>query len=243
MVLKDGLAGLTVLNLNGNQLQILPPEIGCLIKLETLSIDNNRLIELPKEIGLLPRLSSLSLAGNKISKLPREMTYLYTLESLILIDNRLKDVPMLLSCRGLKHFDVSLNKIHSFDVRVLHWKIPSFFFERNPLQKPVKKQPKSKGGGYYIQPHSLKELAMRFIALKVPSQHVCDDTLRGKLRAMGTCAACKKPFHEECVDAVEFMDMFHGKNTINVPVQRQLCSEVCFMKNPRYYHQEKDLED
>jgi internalin A len=84
---------LTVLWLNGNLLKTLPPEIGHLNKLTTLNLSKNRLTVLPTEIGQLTNLTVLSLGNNQLTALPKEICQLTNLEKLSLYNNRLTTLP------------------------------------------------------------------------------------------------------------------------------------------------------
>ena len=64
------LISLKELFVNGNQIASLPSEIGDLSKLERLDISNNRMTTLVDDIGLLTRLEVLQASGNPINKLP-----------------------------------------------------------------------------------------------------------------------------------------------------------------------------
>ncbi|MDQ1591242.1 MAG: internalin [Pyrinomonadaceae bacterium] len=81
------------LNLNGNQLTELPPEIGQLTTLRDLHLDRNQLTELPPEIGQLTGLTHLSLNGNKLAQLPSEIGQLTGLTDLYVSDNQLAWLP------------------------------------------------------------------------------------------------------------------------------------------------------
>ena len=63
----------TVLHLDGNDLDILPSEIGQLTNLVRLNLNNNQLTALPPEIGQLSSLRWLSLENNNLSTLPPEI--------------------------------------------------------------------------------------------------------------------------------------------------------------------------
>jgi hypothetical protein len=95
----------TVLSLDDNELQTLPPEIGNLVALTSLSLDDNELQTLPPEIGNLVALTSLNLADNELRTLPPEIGNLVALTELDLSENRLVALPAeignLLALEGL----------------------------------------------------------------------------------------------------------------------------------------------
>lgn len=64
------------LHLNNNKLKALPEEIGDLNNLIDLQVKDNQLVELPVRIGELVRLKKLIFCGNQISKLPPSMAFL-----------------------------------------------------------------------------------------------------------------------------------------------------------------------
>lgn len=84
---------LRTLCLNGNHLQKLPDEIGCLPFLAMLSVDDNALTSFPRTIGRLRSLRILSARNNRIAGLPHTILDLNGLEYLCLANNRLKSVP------------------------------------------------------------------------------------------------------------------------------------------------------
>src|SRR5437588_428875 len=79
----------TKLNVHGNNLTTLPPEIGSITYLKELNLNRNWLKTLPREIGGLMALRTLDLSHNQISKLPREIGRLTRLTSLDVGDNQL----------------------------------------------------------------------------------------------------------------------------------------------------------
>ena len=99
--------GVTELDLAGQGLTTLPPEIGKLTQLKKLMLgryiidedDNyiasieNSLTELPPEIGQLTALETLDLSGNQLSSLPGEIGQLTALETLSLSGNQLSSLP------------------------------------------------------------------------------------------------------------------------------------------------------
>ena len=95
--------GVTTLNLWGNQLTALPPEIGKLTSLTELNLSDNQLtalcpsdnqlIALPPEIGKLTNLTELNLWGNQLTALPPELGKLTNLAELNLWGNQLTALP------------------------------------------------------------------------------------------------------------------------------------------------------
>ena len=110
-LVKHGTAGLLspgsplkVLDVSGNRLTALPPELGRL-RLERLDLSDNRLATLPRAMGRLrpsalfafflggePHLT-LDLSGNRLTDLPPELGRISDLVVLDLSDNRLTDLP------------------------------------------------------------------------------------------------------------------------------------------------------
>ena len=65
--------GLKVLNLNRNQISVIPERIGETSSLVNLYLNSNRVEEIPVEIAQLPNLEILQLDSNLLSDLPREI--------------------------------------------------------------------------------------------------------------------------------------------------------------------------
>lgn len=82
---------LTALYLNNNKLQHIPPAIGQLRRLTHLDLSGNELTELPAEIGMLVNLKQLWLFDNHMEDLPHEIGYLHQLDMLGLEGNPLHD--------------------------------------------------------------------------------------------------------------------------------------------------------
>ena len=81
------------LDLGGNELTGLPPEIGQLTNLQTLKLRGNQLTGLPPEIGQLTNLRTLDLGGNQLDALPPEIIQLTELVGLDLGGNELTALP------------------------------------------------------------------------------------------------------------------------------------------------------
>ena len=97
----------TELDLSGQELTALPPEIGNLTQLKKLILGKyeydedgnivdtigNKLSYLPKEIGLLNQLEEFQIVTNQLSSLPAEIGELSNLQSLYLNSNQLSSLP------------------------------------------------------------------------------------------------------------------------------------------------------
>ncbi|MHC4742837.1 MAG: leucine-rich repeat domain-containing protein, partial [Planctomycetota bacterium] len=81
------------LDLSGENLTSLPPEIGQLRKLTVLDLQNNYLTSLPGEFAQLKELAELDLSSNDLSSLPTEIGQLINLTLLRLSYNNLTSLP------------------------------------------------------------------------------------------------------------------------------------------------------
>ncbi|MGB3291353.1 MAG: COR domain-containing protein, partial [Phormidesmis sp.] len=115
--------GRPTLDLAGENLSELPPEIGKLTNLKTLVLGRwdkkqgslgNNLSALPDEIGLLQELRSLFLYGNQFIELPEAVAKLSKLRSLSLQDNQLTTLPdWLAELTELRSLNLSGNQLSS----------------------------------------------------------------------------------------------------------------------------------
>lgn len=83
---------LEVLNLSGNQLNSLPPDLGRMHRLEVLFCSDNQFEAVPEVLGECPRLSMVGFKANKIRTLPAAALP-PALRWLILTDNQLEALP------------------------------------------------------------------------------------------------------------------------------------------------------
>lgn len=135
VVLSKSLCHVTVLNLDYNDLQCLPPDISRLSALRVLSATGNKLRELPESIGKLENLQALHLNENCLQELPMCLSNLWHLEildavgneidswnmglaecllELRLDENKLTSLPVSLSCmKNLKVLELGENNIVS----------------------------------------------------------------------------------------------------------------------------------
>jgi internalin A len=86
-------SGQRKINLSGNGIKELPPQIGQLTNLTSLDLRNNSLTALPESIGELSNLISLDLRNNSLTTLPNSIGQLTNLTSLGLKNNSLTTLP------------------------------------------------------------------------------------------------------------------------------------------------------
>ena len=115
--------GATQLNLSGNQLTSLPPEIKLLKKLTTLDLSNNQLTSMPTEIKLLKKLTTLKLHRNQLTALPPEIKLLKQLTTLDLSNNQLTSLPPeIAQLKQLTTLDLSNNQLTSMPPEIAQLK-------------------------------------------------------------------------------------------------------------------------
>mmetsp|Transcript_14193 Transcript_14193/g.19776 ORF Transcript_14193/g.19776 Transcript_14193/m.19776 type:complete len:463 (+) Transcript_14193:57-1445(+) len=85
---------LMVVDLRGNFLETVSPDIQRLRMLEELYLDSNKLKEIPSQLANIPSLRVLSCSRNKITKIPKELTILPNLTKLDVSYNLITEVPV-----------------------------------------------------------------------------------------------------------------------------------------------------
>ncbi len=106
-------------SLRGEELSILPPEIGSLTTLETLDLSDNNFTNLPREISRLKNLQRIDLSHNRLRALPKEFSCLVNLKSLFLGRNKLKKVPASIGkLISLNELDLSHNTIKYLTITI-----------------------------------------------------------------------------------------------------------------------------
>ncbi|MBD2611264.1 leucine-rich repeat domain-containing protein [Nostoc punctiforme FACHB-252] len=114
------LTNLQTLSLSSNQLSSLPPEIVQLTNLQSLILSNNQLSSLPPEVVQLTNLQTLSLSRNQLSSLPPEVVQLTNLQSLILSRNQLSSLPPeVVQLTNLQSLILSRNQLSSLPPEVV----------------------------------------------------------------------------------------------------------------------------
>lgn len=108
------LSALEELDLTGNALAALPPEVGALTGLRVLALNGNVLAALPAAIGRLARLERLELNNNMLGALPPELGRLSSLEELCVSGNPLGALPPALGAlRNLATLDASVCRLRA----------------------------------------------------------------------------------------------------------------------------------
>src|SRR5690606_27169663 len=92
-VYLNGEGFIVELHVQGQNLEVLPQEIGQLINLEVLNLYENQFTSIPSEIGQLTNLISLRADENQLTSIPSEIGQLNSLAYLDLEDNQITSLP------------------------------------------------------------------------------------------------------------------------------------------------------
>ena len=115
------LTNLTELYLRNNQLKDLPAEIGNLTNLTLLILESNQLKDLPAEIVNLTNLTRLDLDNNQLEDLPAEIVNLTNLTGLYLANNRLEDLPAeIVNLTNLTRLDLDNNQLEDLPAEIVN---------------------------------------------------------------------------------------------------------------------------
>ncbi len=113
----------TELDLSGQGIIELPPEIAQLTALQSLDLSNNQLSQLPPEIAQLKALKSLNLIGNQLSQLPPKIAQLKALEELYLNINQLSQLPPeIVQLKALQTLVLSRNQLSQLPPEIVQLK-------------------------------------------------------------------------------------------------------------------------
>jgi len=236
---KDMIAmkNLRTVNLSGNRLTCVPPQLLDIVSLRNLYLGANLIEEITSDICRLRRLRLLYLGGNQLRKLPEEIGLLPYMQVLLLSDNHLKKLPdslcnlLRLQCLHLHH-----NKLTTLPHGLVQIKsLSELSLRGNPLVMRFIREME-------FQPASLLEMAARTIkAEKIPFNK--DDLPTSLLRYLKNSHNCVNPscngvYFDHRVEHVKFSD-FCGK--YKIPLLQYLCSPKCREQLPEYA--DCDLED
>lgn len=106
------LTNLIKLSLYENKIEFIPSEIGKLTNLTILDLRKNRFKVVPPEFGMLKNLEELYLDNNSLNTLPKEIGELTKLTTLSLYDDNLSALPSeLYKLNNLTYLDLGKNKV------------------------------------------------------------------------------------------------------------------------------------
>lgn len=128
------------LSLHGNHLSDWPPKLEVLGAETLFAIDvrGNKISSISTTINQLRALRYLHAQSNCIVVIPDELWLLPSIDSIFLMDNQIRHLsPSAAHCSSLRTLDVSANKIAVIPRDFgLASHLPSFVWERNPLEEP-----------------------------------------------------------------------------------------------------------
>ncbi|MFP3040565.1 AAA family ATPase [Treponema primitia] len=102
------------LDLSGQGIERLPPELAELTQITVLDLGNNKITELPDFIGELVSLEYLDISHNSLQSLPDSLGKLVSLETLDLSSNLIRDIPETIkNLPSLEKLTVTSNKIEN----------------------------------------------------------------------------------------------------------------------------------
>ncbi len=155
----EGLAGLKILDLEGNNFAALDAYVfSGLTNLETLVLARNPLKTLGSELGDLPQLKHIDVSGCKLSSISSgAFSSTPRLEAIFLADNELKELPADLFDKNdaLKIVDLSGNRLVEIPASLASRKgvLLSLNLSRNNM--PDSQQIKRTGSGYSLSPPAI----------------------------------------------------------------------------------------
>lgn len=88
------MSNLKFLSLSKNNIEIIPPEINCLLNLEELNLQNNQIAKIPQAFDYLQKLEMLNLQFNEIEAIPSSLVSMAALKVLLLTGNPIKEFPI-----------------------------------------------------------------------------------------------------------------------------------------------------
>lgn len=244
----QSLTKLRELNLSGNQLTRVPPQLYEMTSIKYLYLGSNEITEVLPDIKALQGLQVLHLGGNQLVTVPDELGELQQLGSLTLCDNRLKKLPRSISSLSrLRSLLLHKNNLCCMPVEIVKLKgLMELSLRDNPLVTRFLNTCACRQVMYNTP--SLLELAARVIKVKrIPhKRNELPKTLCSYLSTGQKCvnAACKGLYFRSCVESIKFVD-FCG--VYRLPLLQYLCSSRCSSSMPAYTRSlsesESDEED
>jgi Leucine-rich repeat (LRR) protein len=106
--------------LSGNEIASLPDEIGSLRGLEELDLSNNKLTSLPETLSSCRRMKAFRASRNALTALPAELFSSWdSVEEISLFGNKIGDLPSCIGvCRKLKVLALSINSLKSLPAEI-----------------------------------------------------------------------------------------------------------------------------
>ncbi|CAG0919088.1 unnamed protein product [Notodromas monacha] len=213
-------ASIISLNLAGNSLDSIPPEVGRFDALRSLDLSNNRVSLLNEKVL---RLVILYLGGNELKAVPNEIGELEQLETLGLCDNSITSIPWTVcKLKSLCSLLLHNNQLQTLPREILTLRMLSELSLRgNPLVLRFVRD-------MIYDPPSLLELASRVVKVhRVPFEE--QDLPRTILEYLSTARQCVNPkcagvYFDTRVGNIKFVD-FCGK--YRIPLLEFLCSTYC----------------
>ncbi|XP_045113613.1 leucine-rich repeat-containing protein 58-like [Portunus trituberculatus] len=239
------LTKLRELNLSGNKLTRVLPQLCEVVGLRYLYLGGNEITEILPEIKALQSLQVLHLGGNLLETVPDELGELHQLAALILCDNRLRSLPRVISnLTRLRSLLLHKNNLCCLPVCIVKLRgLAELSLRDNPL---VTRFVNSCAREIMYNTPSLLELAARVIKLK-KLPYTSEDLPRNLVHYLSSGQRCVNPkckgmYFTSCVEHIKFVD-FCGM--YRLPLMHYLCSSRCSSKTPDYYRalSESDSEE
>jgi len=225
-----GMKSLRTLNLSGNRLTCVPPQLFDLSNLRNLFLGANHISSINPNINRCRRLRLLYLGGNQLKTLPPEIGDLSYMQVLLLSDNKLISLPeTVCNLRRLQCLHLHMNKLTTLPSGLIHLRsLSELSLRENPLVMRFIRE-------MDYQPSSLLELAGRVIKTQNIEYQPADLPL-SLHRYLNMSHECKNPscngvYFDHRVEHVKFSD-FCGK--YKVPLLQYLCSPTCGEQLPEY---------
>nr|AYH91784.1 leucine-rich repeat-containing protein 58-like protein [Pomacea canaliculata] len=229
---------LEVLNLSGNLLSTIPPQITELERLRCLYLGSNRLTEVSTSVKNLQRLEVLYLGGNCLSEIPAEVGQLHRLVGLNLSDNLLQSLPPTLSSlQRLQSLNLHNNNLQTLPPQIVSLNLVELSLRKNPLVNRFVQD-------LQYNPPSLLELAGRCVKIE-KIRYSYEDLPVHLVRYLDSAQRCVNPnckgvYFTSRVEHVKFVD-FCGK--YRLPLLQYLCSPQCTTADPSVCGSDSEVEE